>query len=82
MTRDEGVALRMTGDEGVGFGMTKDEGAAFRTIGKGRWVRNDRMELPYFCHFMLGEEAGIGNWRVRDDFRFFTPLRSVQNDKG
>ena len=38
------------------------------------------MELPYFCHFMLGEEAGIGNWRVRDDFRFFTPLRSVQND--
>ena len=61
--------------------MAKDEGAAFRTRGKGRWVRNDRIELPYFCHFMLGEEAGIGNWRVCNDFRFFTPLRRVQDDR-
>ena len=69
--------MRMTGDEGVGFGMTKDEGAAFRTIGKGRCVRDVGIGLLYFCHFMLGEEAGIGN-----DFRFFTALRCVQNDKG
>ena len=39
------------------------------------------MGLLYFCHFMLGEESGIGDWGVDNDFRFFTTLRAVQNDR-
>ena len=30
----------------------------------------------------MSEKAEIGNWGVGSDFRFFTPLRSVQNDRG
>ena len=36
--------------------------------------------LFFLCHFGGGENFEIGDWRVCDDSRFFTPLRCVQND--
>ena len=29
----------------------------------------------------FSEKSEIGDWWVRNDFRFFTPLRCVQNDR-
>ena len=32
-------------------------------------------------HFERSEKSKIGDWRVYNDLRFFTPLRCVQNDR-
>ena len=33
------------------------------------------------CHSERSEESEVCEWRLCNEFRFFTPLRSVQNDK-
>ena len=49
----------MTEDEGAAFGMT-EWGVVFGMIeGRGCCVQNDRMDLLYFCHFELREEAEV-----------------------
>ena len=37
--------------------------------------------VDIFCHFEGREESEICEWCIRSDFRFFTPLRYVQNDR-
>ena len=32
------------------------------------------------CHAECSEESEVCEWSIRNDFRFFTPLRCVQND--
>ena len=33
------------------------------------------------CHAECSEESEVCEWSIRNDFRFFTPLRCVQNDR-
>ena len=33
------------------------------------------------CHSECSEESEVCEWRMCNDFRFFTPLRCVQNDR-
>ena len=37
--------------------------------------------VDIFCHFEGREESEVCEWCIRSDFRFFSPLRYVQNDK-
>ena len=34
------------------------------------------------CHFELREDSEVCEWRMCNEFRFFTSLRCVQNDRG
>ena len=42
-------------------------------------VRLGRVDI--FCHFEGRAESEVCEWCIRSDFRFFTPLRYVQNDR-
>ena len=44
----------------------------------------DILKISFIISVILreSEKSRIGDWRVYNDFRFFTPLRFVQNDKG
>ena len=39
-------------------------------------------ERDCICHFGCREDSGFCEWRVGNDFGFFTSMRYVQNDRG
>ena len=49
--------------------------------GCSEWQNGFRITEFGPCHFECREESEIGDWWVCNDFRFFTPLRCVQNDR-
>ena len=46
-----------------------------------RVCRHFEVVFHYFCHFEGSEKSKIGDCRMCNDLRFFTPLRFVQNDR-
>ena len=39
-------------------------------------------ERGWLCHFEGREGYGVSEWCMGNEFRFFTSLRCVQNDRG